>query len=174
MYKNIHPCTLPVSVQHVRQLSTKYRHFTYTPVSTTDTVRRLLHVGWYQLWWCQHVQLASTWRGEDEALSEWLLVKSWVNVYYWHNHGHVKNLNASAPRNSLDQAQKNAKALPSVLMTKEPVEEERVYLAYIFTPIHHWRKSAQKLKQGRNLEAGADAEACLLACSADKNPGPSA
>ena len=35
--------------------------------------------------------------------------------------------------------------------------------------VHHSRKSGQELKQGRNLEAGADAEAmeafCLLACS---------
>ena len=35
--------------------------------------------------------------------------------------------------------------------------------------VHHWRKSGQELKQGRNLEAGADAEAmeecCLLVCS---------
>ena len=34
--------------------------------------------------------------------------------------------------------------------------------------IHHWRKSGQELKQGRNLKAGADAEAmegcCLLTC----------
>ena len=34
---------------------------------------------------------------------------------------------------------------------------------------HHWRKSGQEVKLGRNLEAGADLEAfegcCLLACS---------
>jgi hypothetical protein len=34
--------------------------------------------------------------------------------------------------------------------------------------VHHQRKSGQALKQGRNLEAGADAEAmeecCLLTC----------
>jgi hypothetical protein len=47
-------------------------------------------------------------------------------------------------------------------------KEERVYLAYTSTSIvHHWRKSGQEHTQGRNLEAGADAEAmegcCLLA-----------
>jgi hypothetical protein len=35
--------------------------------------------------------------------------------------------------------------------------------------VHHWWKSGQELKQVRNLEEGADAEAieegCLLACS---------
>jgi len=35
--------------------------------------------------------------------------------------------------------------------------------------VHHQRKSGQGLMQGRNMEAGADAEAmagrCLLACS---------
>ena len=34
--------------------------------------------------------------------------------------------------------------------------------------VHHWRKSGQALKQGRNLKAGADAEdmeeCCILAC----------
>ena len=41
---------------------------------------------------------------------------------------------------------------------------------YFCTIVHHCRKSGQELKQGRNLEAGADPEAmegcCLLACSA--------
>jgi hypothetical protein len=49
------------------------------------------------------------------------------------------------------------------------VREERVYLAYISTSQSTRRKSRQELKQGRNLKAGADAEAmeecCLLACS---------
>jgi hypothetical protein len=35
--------------------------------------------------------------------------------------------------------------------------------------VHHWRELGQELKQGRILEAGADAEAmekcCLLTCS---------
>jgi hypothetical protein len=39
----------------------------------------------------------------------------------------------------------------------------------VHTTVHHLRKSEQELKQGRDLEAGADAEAtescCLLACS---------
>ena len=53
-------------------------------------------------------------------------------------------------------------------MTKKQVVEERVYSAYIFTLLYHQRKSAQELTQGRNLEAGVDAEAMeesyLLAC----------
>ena len=55
-------------------------------------------------------------------------------------------------------------------MTKGPFVEERVY--WVRLPYHtvpHGRKSGQELKQGRNPEAGADAEAmegyCLLACS---------
>ena len=48
--------------------------------------------------------------------------------------------------------------------------KERVYLAlYFHIIVHHWRNSMQGLKQGRNLEEGADAEAmkgsCLLAQS---------
>jgi hypothetical protein len=39
---------------------------------------------------------------------------------------------------------------------------------YFHIAIHHQRKLGQELTQGRNLEAGADAEAmergCLLAC----------
>ena len=59
-------------------------------------------------------------------------------------------------------------------------------LTYSSTSIvHHGRKSRQELKQGRNLEAGVDAEAmegcCLVACSSWlsqsaflQNPGPPA
>ena len=40
---------------------------------------------------------------------------------------------------------------------------------YLHIAVQNQRKSGQELKQGRNLEAGADAEAteecCLLACS---------
>jgi hypothetical protein len=40
---------------------------------------------------------------------------------------------------------------------------------YVHITLHHQRKSGQELKQGRNLEAGVDADAteecCLLACS---------
>ena len=47
--------------------------------------------------------------------------------------------------------------------------EERVCLAYTSTCGPSLKKSGQELKQGWNLEAGADAEAmagcCLLACS---------
>ena len=48
---------------------------------------------------------------------------------------------------------------------------EREGLTWFLFPHHcyYWRKAGQELKQGRNLEAGADAEAmvwsCLLACS---------
>jgi hypothetical protein len=39
---------------------------------------------------------------------------------------------------------------------------------YFHITVHHQRKSGQKLRQGRNLEAGADAEAMegyyLLTC----------
>jgi hypothetical protein len=62
-------------------------------------------------------------------------------------------------------------------MTKKQVGEQRVYSAYTYVhiAIHHQRKSGQELNQGRNLEAGADAEAMEamlltgvlpLACSA--------
>ena len=52
---------------------------------------------------------------------------------------------------------------------------------WLMCPGHHWRTSGQERIQGRNLEAGADAEAmegyCLLACSSSAflwNPGPPA
>jgi hypothetical protein len=57
-------------------------------------------------------------------------------------------------------------------MTKKATWGERVGLAYTSrsVTVHHGKKSGQELKQDRNLEAGADAEAmegcCLLACSA--------
>jgi hypothetical protein len=55
-------------------------------------------------------------------------------------------------------------------MTKKQVGKERVCLLSLYFQIitHHWKKSGQELKQGWNLEAGADAEAmegcCLLVC----------
>jgi hypothetical protein len=54
-------------------------------------------------------------------------------------------------------------------MTKKQVGEERTYSAYTFhSALHQQKKSGQKFTQGRNLEAGADANAmekfCLLAC----------
>ena len=54
---------------------------------------------------------------------------------------------------------------------QKQIAEERVYLTYASTAQfwHHQRQSRQKLKQGRNLQAGAVAEVmkecCLLACS---------
>jgi hypothetical protein len=52
-------------------------------------------------------------------------------------------------------------------MTKNQVERD-VFSLHFHTAVHHQRKSAQELKQGRNLEAGADTEAMkgcyLLAC----------
>jgi hypothetical protein len=55
-------------------------------------------------------------------------------------------------------------------MSKKQVGEERVYLfsLHFHIALHHQRKSGQELKQVRNLEAGAGAEAmegcCLLDC----------
>jgi hypothetical protein len=53
------------------------------------------------------------------------------------------------------------------IMTKKQVGEERIYLAYTSTRLFI-TKGKLKLTQGRNLEAGAVAEAmkgcCLLAC----------
>jgi hypothetical protein len=49
------------------------------------------------------------------------------------------------------------------------VGEERVYGLHFYITVHHQRRSGQKLKQSRILEAGADSEAsegcCLLPCS---------
>jgi hypothetical protein len=63
--------------------------------------------------------------------------------------------------------------------------EERICLAYAFISVSHQRRSGQALKEGRNLEAGSDAEAtkkcCLLSSSSGlaqpdllQNPGPPA
>ena len=49
-------------------------------------------------------------------------------------------------------------------MTKKQVEEERVYLAYSSIIVHHGMQSEQELKQGWNLEAGAEAEAMMEEC----------
>ena len=47
-------------------------------------------------------------------------------------------------------------------------EEKGLFVLHFRVIVHHWRKSGQELKQGWNLEAGADAETmeecCLLAC----------
>ena len=54
---------------------------------------------------------------------------------------------------------------------QKEVEKERVYMIFTYFQIvvPHLRKPGQELKQGRNLEEGADAEVmeecCLLACS---------
>jgi hypothetical protein len=37
-------------------------------------------------------------------------------------------------------------------------KEKRVCLVHASSAVHHWGKSGQELTQGRNLEAGADAE----------------
>ena len=55
-------------------------------------------------------------------------------------------------------------------MTRKQIGEERVYLVYISITLFITKESpGQELKQGRNLEVGADAEAmeecCLLTCS---------
>jgi hypothetical protein len=53
-------------------------------------------------------------------------------------------------------------------MTKEQVGEER-FGFHFHIAVHYQRELGQELKQGRNPEAGVDAEAmegcCLLACS---------
>jgi hypothetical protein len=53
---------------------------------------------------------------------------------------------------------------------KKQVGQERVLFSLCFhITVHHWRKSGQELKQGCNLEAGADAKTmegrCLLFAS---------
>jgi hypothetical protein len=52
---------------------------------------------------------------------------------------------------------------------KKQVREERTFGSHFHIAVHHQRKSGQEFKQGRNLEAGADAEAmkgcCFLTCS---------
>jgi hypothetical protein len=49
------------------------------------------------------------------------------------------------------------------------MEREGLFGLYVHIIVHYLRKLEQQLKQSRNLEAGADAEAtkgdCLLACS---------
>ena len=54
-------------------------------------------------------------------------------------------------------------------MTKETWGGEGLFGFHFHITVHRQRKSGQELKQGRNLEAGADAEAMekghLLACS---------
>jgi hypothetical protein len=52
------------------------------------------------------------------------------------------------------------------IMTEKQVGEERVYSAYTST-----LNSGQELPQGRNLEAGADAEAMEGCCLLDCFPG---
>ena len=37
-------------------------------------------------------------------------------------------------------------------------EEKGLFVLHFRVIVHHWRKSGQELKQGWNLEAGADAE----------------
>ena len=51
-------------------------------------------------------------------------------------------------------------------MTKKQTGEERVYLVYISISLRVIKEAGtgQKLKQGRNLEAGTDAEAMEGSC----------
>jgi hypothetical protein len=53
-------------------------------------------------------------------------------------------------------------------MTKATWEGKGLFSLHFHNSVQYGRKSGQELKQGRNLEAGADAEAmkeyCLLAC----------
>jgi hypothetical protein len=42
---------------------------------------------------------------------------------------------------------------------QKQVEEERVYLYFHILIVHHRRKAGWELKQGRDLEAGADTKA---------------
>jgi len=53
---------------------------------------------------------------------------------------------------------------------QQQAREERVHLAHSFAPIHHRKKSGQELKEGRNLEAGADAEAVEGCCLLVRSP----
>ena len=43
-------------------------------------------------------------------------------------------------------------------MTKKQVVKETGHSAYTYTAVHHPSNSGQELTQGRNLEAGNDAE----------------
>ena len=53
-------------------------------------------------------------------------------------------------------------------MTKKQVREERVYSAYTSTLLFITKESQSRNSEGKNLEAGADAEVmegcCLMAC----------
>lgn len=62
-------------------------------------------------------------------------------------------------------------------MTKKQIVGEKGLFGLDFhIPVHHQRKSRQELKQGRNLEAGADAmrsaacSACFLYRTQDHQP----
>jgi hypothetical protein len=60
---------------------------------------------------------------------------------------------------------------PNKKFFKKQVGLETVYLAYtslnFYVAVHHGRKSGQECKQGRNLEAAADAEAIGGCCFLD-------
>jgi hypothetical protein len=54
-------------------------------------------------------------------------------------------------------------------MTKATQGGKGLFHSQFHKTVHHQRKSGQELKQGKNLEAGADAEAmegCFMACLA--------
>ena len=56
-------------------------------------------------------------------------------------------------------------------MTKKEVGEESLFNLHVHIAVCHRRKSGQKLKRGRNLEARADAEAMEECCLLDCFPG---
>jgi hypothetical protein len=47
---------------------------------------------------------------------------------------------------------------------KQSGGKKGLFSLYFYSNVPHWRKSAQELKQGRNLDTGPDAEA-MEACS---------
>ena len=56
----------------------------------------------------------------------------------------------------------------NIMTEKQVGEKEGLFSLHFHIAVHHQRKSGQELTLGRNLEAGADAEAtegcCLLPC----------
>jgi hypothetical protein len=57
------------------------------------------------------------------------------------------------------------------IMTKKQIGEESLFSLHFHIAVHHQRKSGLEFTQGRNLEAGADAEPMEGCCSLDASPG---
>jgi hypothetical protein len=59
------------------------------------------------------------------------------------------------------------------ITTKKQVGEERFFcfILHFHITVHHHKKSGQELKQGKNLETGADAEAMEGAACWTASPG---